>query len=609
MQNEEHLQTMRHSMAHIMAAAVQKLWPEAKFGVGPAINDGFYYDIDLGEKVISEEDFKQIHKEMQSIINTDYPFEKKELAIEDAIKWAIETDQPYKKELLSDLKTSGTTNLKDIDTKTLKVSDRDEIKTVTMYTTGQFTDLCRGPHLESTGKAGVFKILRVAGAYWRGKETNPQMQRLYGVAFDEKEDLDKHLLMLVEAKKRDHRKLGQELDLFVFSDLVGPGLPLFTPHGTIVYQELGRFSQELQAAYGYECVTVPHITKVDLYKKSGHYDKYPERFTVTSFESDSEFMMKPMNCPHHAQIYASRQRSYRDLPIRYMENTMVYRDEKAGELHGLIRVRAATQDDGHVFCRLDQIEAEFTSIMSMIKDMYSVFGMKFSARLSFRDESDNYLGDIKKWDDAQAIIESVAKKLELVYFVGIGEAAFYGPKIDIMVTDALGREWQCATEQLDFVQPDRFGLVYIDSDGSEKQPVMIHKALLGSLERFMAIYIEHTAGKFPVWLAPEQIRLITVNQTDSLIDYADRLVKQAKQLELRVTVDASNESVGKKIRNAEKSKVPYTLVVGDKEVESGITTPRIRSDLAVQEPTPIKLENLMKTVANEAKSRVSHTSM
>ena len=322
-----------------------------------------------------------------------------------------------------------------------------------------FTDLCRGPHMETTNQAGAFKLMRIAGAYWRGKENNPQMQRLYGVAFASKEELAKHLEMLEEAKKRDHRKLGMELDLFVFSDLVGPGLPLFTPRGTAVYQELGRFSQELQAAYGYECVTIPHITKIDLYKKSGHYDKYPERFTVTSVESDSEFMMKPMNCPHHAQIYASKTRSYRDLPVRYMENTMVYRDEKAGELHGLTRVRAATQDDGHVFCRMDQIEEEFTSIMTMIKDMYSVFNMSFHARLSFRDESDNYLGDPKQWDEAQKIIENVAKNLKLEYFVGVGEAAFYGPKIDIMVTDALGREWQCATEQLDFVQPDRFGLV------------------------------------------------------------------------------------------------------------------------------------------------------
>ena len=499
---------------------------------------------------------------------------------------------------------------KDIDSQELGLpSDTTAVETVTLYTLNNFTDLCRGPHIETTNQAGAFKLMRIAGAYWRGKEKNPQMQRLYGVAFANKEQLAKHLEMLEEAKKRDHRKLGVELDLFVFSELVGPGLPLFTPRGTAVYQELGKFSQELQAAYGYECVTIPHITKVDLYKKSGHYDKYPERFTVTSFESDGEFMMKPMNCPHHAQIYASKTRSYRDLPVRYMENTMVYRDEKAGELHGLTRVRSATQDDGHVFCRMDQIEEEFTSIMTMIKDMYSVFNMSFHARLSFRDESDNYLGDPKQWEDAQKIIENVAKNLKLDYILGVGEAAFYGPKIDIMVTDALGREWQCATEQLDFVQPDRFGLVYTDSDGQEKQPVMIHKALLGSIERFMAVYIEHTAGKLPVWLSPEQIRFITVNQTTEFVDFANNLADKAKQLGIRVSVDASNESVGKKIRDAENKKVPYTIVVGEKEIEANETQPRIRKDLIVQEAGRIKLDNFIKTVANEAKSRTSHSTM
>jgi threonyl-tRNA synthetase len=593
-----------------MAAAIQKLWPDAKFGVGPAVENGFYYDIDLGEKAISEEDFINIENEMKEIIKGNYTFEHKEVPIDEAIQWAREANQPYKIELLNDLKRTGTTVAKEIDSQASdKPSDKAPTSMATLYTLNNFTDLCRGPHIETSAKAGEFKLMRIAGAYWRGKETNPQMQRLYGVAFAGKEELTKYIEILEEAKKRDHRKLGQELDLFVFSDLVGPGLPLFTPRGTAIRQELGKFSQELQASYGYECVTVPHITKVDLYKKSGHYDKYPERFMVSSVESDSEFMMKPMNCPHHAQIYASKPRSYRDLPIRYMENTMVYRDEKAGELHGLIRVRSATQDDGHVFCRMDQIEQEFTSIMNMIKDMYSVFNMSFHARLSFRDESDNYLGDVKQWNDAQKVIEDVAKKLDLEYFVGVGEAAFYGPKIDILVTDALGREWQCATEQLDFVQPERFNLKYTDSDGQEKQPVMIHKALLGSIERFMAIYIEHTYGKLPVWLSPEQIRFLTVNQTDEIVNCANDWAQKAKDLGLRAGVDASNESVGKKIRESESKRIPYTIVIGGKEVKSEETIPRVRKDLIVQISSSIKLANFIKTVANEAKTRSSHSTM
>ena len=356
-------------------------------------------------------------------------------------------------------------------------------------------------------------------------------------------------------------------------------------------------------------MAIPHIAKVDLYKTSGHFDKYPERFSVTSYESDTEFMMKPMNCPHHTQIYASRQRSYRDLPIRYMENTVVYRDEKAGELHGLSRVRGATQDDAHVFCSVDQIEDEFTAIMNMIRDMYSVFDLKWKARLSFRDETDKYLGDKKLWESAQKQIEDVAKKLKLDYFIAEGDAAFYGPKIDIMATDALGREWQLATEQLDFVQPGRFGLMYVDQDGKDQQPVMIHKALLGSFERFMAVYIEHTAGRFPVWVAPEQVRLASVNQEPATLEFVKKLEDEAIKHGLRVHVDNDNDSVGKKIRNAEKAKVPYMLVVGTKEIETGKVTPRIRADLQVQEPSEYPYANFFKSVANEAKSRVSKSSL
>ncbi len=411
--------------------------------------------------------------------------------------------------------------------------------------------------------------------------------------------------------EHDHRKLGQLLDLFVFSDVVGSGLPLFTPRGTVLRDQLLGFSEELQRANGFEKVSIPHITKEDLYKTSGHWDKFgDELFLVKSQETSDKFVLKPMNCPHHIQIYAGRPRSYRDLPIRYMENTVQYRDEKKGELNGLMRVRAISIDDAHIFCALDQIEAEFTAIMNMIKDMYTVFDMKFTARLSFRDDSKAYLGDKKVWEQAQATIEAVAKKLELEYVIGEGEAAFYGPKIDIMVTDSLGREWQCATEQLDFVMPERFGLSYIDHDGSEQRPVMIHKALLGSFERFLAVYIEHTAGKFPVWLAPEQIRIATLNQEDKVVDFARKLAEDAKAQGLRVTVDDGNESVGKKIRDAEVMKVPYTVVIGEKEIASGEVVPRVRGDMEVKKPHEAHpIEAFLKTVANEAKSRVHKTSL
>jgi threonyl-tRNA synthetase len=608
----DHLHPMRHSLAHIMANAIQHLWPEAKFGVGPVVKDGFYYDVDLGKDAISDEDFKKITKEMQQIINAKQPFEKSEKPIDEAIKWAQAAKQPYKEELLNDLKRAGTTVAKDLDKEelgTIAAGDS-KVEKVSFYTNGDFTDLCRGPHVENTGKVGAFKLLRVSGAYWRGKEGNPQMQRIYGVAFETKEELNNYLQLLEEAKKRDHRKLGQELDLFVISDLVGPGLPLFTPRGTVLRNELIKFSEELQRAAGYEAVWAPHMTRVDLYKTSGHYDKYPERFDVSSVESTDQFMLKPMNCPHVAQIYASRPRSYRDLPLRYMETTTMYRDEKSGELHGLSRVRALTQDDSHAFVRHDQIETEMRAIVAMVKQMYLVLDMPLSVDLSFRDDGDNYFGDRKIWDQAQATLEKVAKEEELDYKIELGEAAFYGPKIDIYVSDALDRRWQCATVQLDFVQPERFELEYIGEDGQKHRPAMIHKAILGSIERFLSVYIEHTAGKFPVWLAPEQIRVATLNQEDNIVAYAQKVVDDAKELGLRATLDVSNESVGKKIRAAELMKVPYTLVIGGQEVESGNVKPRIRKDIEVQEADePIGLPEFLKTVANEAKTRVSHTSL
>jgi threonyl-tRNA synthetase len=405
-----------------------------------------------------------------------------------------------------------------------------------------------------------------------------------------------------ENKGPDHRRLGYELDLFTFSDLVGPGLPLFTPRGTVLRDELLGFSEELQRKNGFQKVAIPHITKEDLYKVSGHWDKFGhELFLVKSQETKDQMVLKPMNCPHHIQIYTSRPRSYRELPIRYFENTVQYRDEKKGELNGLVRVRSISIDDAHIFCRLEEIEQEFTIIMEMIKEMYTVFDMKFRARLSFRDDSAGYLGDQKNWDLAQKTIEDVAKKLGLDYEIAEGEAAFYGPKIDIMVTDSLGREWQCATEQLDFVMPERFGLTYVDKDGSEQRPVMIHKALLGSFERFLSVYLEHTNGNFPVWLAPEQLRVATLNDDVTVVKAAKDIVSKAKEKGLRAELDDSNESVGKKVRDAEVMKVPYTVVVGGKEVESGRLSPRGRHDLP--ELPESSVEELLQKLSQDAKAR------
>ena len=401
--------------------------------------------------------------------------------------------------------------------------------------------------------------------------------------------------------ENDHRRLGAELDLFVFSDLVGAGLPLFTPRGTVLRDELLRFSEELQAKYGYQKVFIPHITKEELYKQSGHWDKFgDELFLVKSQETKDQMVLKPMNCPHHIQIYASRPRSYRELPIRYMESTVQYRDEKKGELAGLSRVRSISIDDAHIFCRLEEIEQEFTAIMEMIREMYGVFDLKFRARLSFRDSSDAYLGEAKNWELAQRTIEDVAKKLGLDYSVAEGDAAFYGPKIDIMVS-ALGKEHQLATEQLDFVMPERFGLTYIDSDGTEKPVVMIHKALLGSFERFLAVYIEHTSGKFPLWLAPEQLRVIALKDADNILKVATDVVEKAKSVGLRAELDDSNETVSKKVLEAEKMKVPYTVVIGDKEVQSGRVTPRHRADLP--EIPESSADELLQKLADQAKNR------
>lgn len=582
--NQEELHAMRHSLAHITAQAVRHLWPEARFGVGPVVENGFYYDIDLGDTKLSEEDFAKIEQEMHNIVAADYVFERTEKSIDEAITWAQEAMQPYKVELLNDLKRAGTTIAKDLDSNELGLAaDGDAvIETVSFYTDGDFTDLCRGPHAESTGKVGAFKLLRVAGAYWRGKETNPQMQRLYGVAFATQVELDEYLDRLEQAKQRDHRRLGKELDLYTMSPLVGAGLPMFTPRGTVLREILARYSNQLREARGFQKVWTPNITKTALYETSGHWAKFgDELFLVTSQETDDKMALKPMNCPHHTQIYASQPRSYRDMPVRFLETTTDYRDEKTGELGGLSRVRALTQDDSHVFCRNDQIEQEINNLLESVDEMYATLGMKLRVRLSYRDDGDGYLGEKALWESAQAQLKAAVIANQLDYFEQEGEAAFYGPKIDFMATDAIGREHQLATAQLDFVQPGRFGLQYIDADNNPQVPVMIHCAMLGSIERFLSVFIEHTAGWFPLWAAPEQVRILTINDTVS--DYVDQIVatlgeivlmKPVRYNELRFTVDDRNESLGKKIREATSWKVPVQLIVGPRDKDAKMVSVR-----------------------------------
>lgn len=566
---------MRHSLAHIMAQAVQHLWPQAKFGVGPAIEQGFYYDIDLGDVTISEADFGKIEKEMRRIIARDLPFTHRDVPVDEAIAWAKETDQPYKVELLNDLKRSGTTIAKELAGEALGSAAEGEskVKTVSLYSQGDYTDLCRGGHVESTGKVGAFKLLRVAGAYWRGDETRPQMQRLYGVAFATQAELDSYLQMREEAKKRDHRKLGKELDLYTMSPLVGVGLPLFTPRGTILRDKAAQLSNQLREKYGFAKVWTPHITKKDLYETSGHWAKFgDELFLVTSQETSDKMALKPMNCPHHTQIFASQPRSYRDMPVRYLETTTDYRDEKTGELGGLSRVRSLTQDDSHVFCRPDQIEQEMSNLLACAEELYHIVGMKLRVRLSYRDEGEGYLGAPELWQSAQAQLKAAVTAKQLDYFEQEGEAAFYGPKIDFMATDAIGREHQVATVQLDFVQPERFGLEYTDEAGDMARPVMIHSALLGSIERFLSVFIEHTAGWFPFWIAPEQVRILTINNT--VEDYVDEitsvlktvvLMRPIKYNEVRYTTDMRNESLSKKIREATVVKIPVQIIVGPRD--------------------------------------------
>lgn len=555
---EDNEYRIKHSAEHVFAQAVKELYGDkVTLAVAHISDTGFANDAKWDVK-LSEDDFAKIEKKMQEIIDKDLPITEKEISIDEAKE--MFKNNKYKLEWMEQWANEG--------------------KALTVYWTGDvYVDLCKGPHVAKTSEIKAFKLMSLSGAYWRGDEKNDMLTRTYGIAFASKEEMDEYLTKLEEAKKRDHRKIGKELGLFTISELVGSGLPLFTPKGAFLRQQLASFSEQLQKDGGFEQVWIPHITKTDLYKKSGHWDKFGnELFIVNSQETDDVFVMKPMNCPHHTQIYASEPRSYKDLPIRYFETTTNYRDEKAGELLGLSRVRSLTQDDAHIFCRLDQIEFEFTNIMGMIKTLYKALGLEFKARLSFRDpaQPEKYHGDDATWENAQKIIEDVAKKLELDYFVAIGEAAFYGPKIDILITDSLGREWQCATEQLDFIQPSRFELKYTDKDGSEQMPVMIHKALLGSIERFMSVYIEHTAGNFPAWLSYEQVEVLPIS-SDKHADYAGNVHAELKKAGIRSHLNLEAETLGNKIRKAQGQKIPYIVVIGDKEIENNSVNIRLRS--------------------------------
>ncbi len=562
MANEKNLDNLRHSLAHLLAASVLELIPDAKLGVGPTIAQGFYYDFQLPRQ-LTPQDLPKLEKMMRKKIGQGLGFKREELT-ENQAKEKFR-NQPFKLELIHDLVTKGTTVFDELQSDGSKGQ-----ATITSYTTGSFVDLCRGGHVESTRDipADGFTLTHLAGAYWRGDEKNPMLTRIYGAAFASKAELDAYLKMQEEIKKRDHRILGQTLDLFTFSDLVGSGLPLWTPKGTLLRDLLDSYVWELRQAAGYERVDIPHISKKDLFEKSGHWQKFKEElFHITSREGHT-FAMKPMNCPHHTQIYARKQFSYRELPQRYASTTKVYRDEQSGELAGLSRVRSITQDDAHVFCRESQVEAECKTIWGIVKKFYSAAGFTLDVRLSLHDPKhpEKYLGDVQRWAKAETTLRKIVRSMKVQATEAPGEAAFYGPKVDFMAKDSLGREWQVATIQLDMNLPERFDLDCINEQGEHERIVMIHAAIMGSLERYISILIEHFAGAFPLWLAPVHVAIIPVG-----LKHQKACVKLGKELQaagLRVDVGLADQSVGKSIREAEKQKIPYMLVIGDKEMHS-----------------------------------------
>ncbi|MBK9758904.1 MAG: threonine--tRNA ligase [Flavobacteriales bacterium] len=568
--------TMWHSSAHVMAEALEALYPGTKFGIGPAIENGFYYDVDFGERSISDADFAAIEAKFKELASKKLTFERTAVSKTDAIAYFTEKDDEYKLELIEGLPDGE----------------------ITFYRQGNFTDLCRGPHIPDTSGIKAMKVLSLAGAYWRGDEKRKQLTRLYAITFPKQKELDEYLVMLEEAKKRDHRKLGKELDLFTFSEKVGAGLPLWLPKGAALRERLINFMKNAQEKSGYEQVATPHIAHKNLYVTSGHYEKYgKDSFQpIRTPDPTEEFFLKPMNCPHHCEIYKSRPRSYKDLPIRYAEFGTVYRYEQSGELHGLTRVRGFTQDDAHLFCRPDQVKEEFMKVIDLVLLVFKALNFNnYEAQISLRDQLDRskYIGSEENWVKAeQAIIDAAAEK-GLNTFIEYGEAAFYGPKLDFMVKDALGRKWQLGTIQVDYNLPERFELEYVGSDNAKHRPVMIHRAPFGSLERFIAVLIEHTAGKFPLWLAPEQAIVLPIS--DKYVEHARVVTALLKEHDIRASVDERNEKIGRKIRDAELSKIPFMLVLGEKEVEANTVSVREQAQGDMGTMNPLQFKELVAT--------------
>jgi threonyl-tRNA synthetase len=576
---ENKIEHQRHSLAHLLAAAVLKLYPDAIPTLGPAVDNGFYYDFDFPTPV-TEKDLEKIEKEMKKILPSWTEFSGQEISYTDAKEKF--SGNPYKLELIEEINTKG--------------------EKITLYTSGSFTDLCRGGHIDDMSKISPdsFKLERIAGAYWRGNENNKMLTRVYGLAFESKEALEAYELQQEEAKKRDHRKIGKELKLFTVSELIGAGLPLLQPNGMIIREEIENYLWELHRNKGYSRVWTPHIAKEALYETSGHASKFgDELFRVQGKEE--KFFMKPMNCPHHMQIFADNQFSYRDMPVRYFEPATIYRDEKKGQLSGLTRVRAITQDDGHLFCRMSQIKDEATTIVDIIKKFYTTMNMLdgYWVRLSTRGEDKNmYIGTEENWATAEKVLEDVAKENGLNYKAGPGEAAFYGPKLDFMFKDAIGREWQLATIQCDFNLPERFDLSFTNEKGEKERPVVIHRAISGSLERFMGVMIEHYAGNFPLWLSPTQVTVIPVRENHN--EYAEKIYKALQEKDIRVNFDDRDENLGKKVREAKNMKIPYIIVIGDKEIEANKLTIENRDKGKVGEMT---LEETVNLLAEEIKNK------
>ena len=553
--NEEGKATMWHSSAHLMAEAIEVLYPGVKFGIGPDIENGFYYDIDFGEYSVSEKDFPKIEQKMQELARQKQTFVRKEVTKAEALDFFTKKGDEYKLELINDLEDGQ----------------------ITFYETGNFTDLCRGPHLPDTSSIKAIKLLKIAGAYWRGDETRKQLTRIYGITFPKKKELTEYLELLEEAKKRDHRVLGKQMELFAFSEKVGQGLPLWLPKGAQLRELLEQYLKKVQRAAGYEPVITPHIGDVNLYKTSGHYQKYgAESFRpITTPQEGEEFFLKPMNCPHHCEIYKVAPHSYRDLPVRYAEFGTVYRYEQSGELHGLTRVRGFTQDDAHIFCTPDQIKEEFNGVIDIIMRIFKALSFDdFITQISLRDpdNSDKYIGSDENWEKAERAIMEVAEERGLDAKVEYGEAAFYGPKMDFMVRDAIGRKWQLGTIQVDYNLPERFDLTYIGADNEKHRPVMIHRAPFGSMERFVAVLIEHCAGNFPLWLTPDQAIILPISEKYQ--DYAEKVLTLLKNSEIRALIDSRSEKTGRKIRDAEMKKIPYMLIVGEKEESEGTVSVR-----------------------------------